>query len=104
MNNEEMLSTYEVIAKITDQMRQSTKVEDWNRLFELEQLCVRYSEKSYTWKESEPLSKKDNERKIKSLKIIIKNDKEIRDYLEPWQKKLNELMSNSQEINADSTF
>lgn len=100
MNNEEMLNTYEIIAKIMNQMRESAKRDDWHRISQLELLCKKYSDKFPACKELRPLSQEAIERKIASLNIILKNDKEIREYLEPWQKKLSELMTNTQGIKS----
>ncbi len=98
-----MLSTYEVIAEITHKMRTSAKCGDWRRLSELEQLCKEHSEKSHAWKKLGSLSRQEIERKVASLNVILTNDKEIRDYLEPWQKKLADLMNTKQKNRSITT-
>jgi flagellar protein FliT len=100
MSHEEMLSTYEVIAKITDEMCECAKHKDWERLQELELICKKYSEIAHTWNEAGRLSRKDIELKIESLNVILKNDKKIREYLEPWHQKLYRIMSKNKKING----
>jgi len=103
MNNEEMLCIYEVVAEITHDMRESAICHDWTRLSELEQTCKTYADKASEYKSLTPLSRQATERKMASLRRIMENDKQIRNVVEPWQRRLADMMSGKLQPNLSSS-
>lgn len=95
MSNDEVLSVYEFMVTLTNQMLEAAKQKDWDRMTELEKICKNCAQKIPKRDHSDSLSQEALERKVKSLKKILKNDKEIRALLEPWMVRLTKLMHTS---------
>ena len=83
MSNDEVLSIYESMVTLSNQMLEAAKQKDWDRMTELEKICKNCAENISKLDHSDSLSQEALERKVKSLKKILKNDKEIRALLEP---------------------
>ncbi|MBI3284467.1 MAG: flagellar protein FliT [Burkholderiales bacterium] len=95
MNNFELISLYENVAVITSHMLDAARTGDWELLARLERDCT-----------SRVQSIRDNEipielpadmrdKKIRIIKKILADDREIRDITEPWMARLSDLMKNS---------
>jgi flagellar protein FliT len=97
-----VISLYESVAETTNQMLHAAQKQDWDKLAELENCCADYAEqiKSY---EGTPMPQDAYLRKLSSVKVILENDKEIRNLMAPWMMKLNALLSNSQKMNKNMT-
>lgn len=95
MSNDEVLSTYEFMVTLTNQMLEAAKQKDWDRMAELEKVCENCAQKIPMRDHSDLLNQEAVERKVKSLKKILENDKEIRALLEPWMARLTKLMHTS---------
>lgn len=99
MSNDEVLSIYELMVTLTNQMLEAVKQKDWDRMAELEKICKNCAQKIPKRDQPDLLSQEALERKVKSLKKILENDKEIRALLEPWMVRLTKLMhTNSQAV------
>ncbi|MEB0139850.1 MULTISPECIES: flagellar protein FliT [unclassified Undibacterium] len=95
MESLEIITLYEHIAVITDQMLHAARERDWELLTRLESDC---SSKVQTIRDGESggfLSPEQKERKIRVIKKILAHDKEIRDITEPWMEELSNLINTS---------
>lgn len=91
MTSTEVLSMYENIAGLTNQMVQAARSSDWENLNALEGQCAQAA--SGTIAGTVPaLSGAPRMRKIDLLKMIMANDRAIRDVTEPWMGQLNKVM------------
>jgi flagellar protein FliT len=95
MESIEIIKLYENIAVLTDQMLNAARNRDWEQLTELENDC---SSKVQKIRDNESLAflpPELKERKIRVIKKILADDKEIRDITEPWMAELSNLMKAS---------
>ena len=95
MNSLELISLYENVATITGNMLEAARSGNWELLERLEHDC---SSRVQTLRENEipfdlPTDMRD--KKIRIIKKILADDKEIRDLTEPWMAQLSDLMKNS---------
>lgn len=91
MTSTDVLSMYENIAGLTNQMVHAARSSDWDGLNRLEgEVAVAASG---TIAGPVPaLSGAPRMRKIDLLKMIMANDREIRDVTEPWMTQLSNVM------------
>ncbi|MEV4778426.1 flagellar protein FliT [Burkholderia sp. LMU1-1-1.1] len=78
----EVLSMYENIAGLSNQMAAAARMGDWDRLSKLETQCATEARAVATGVPA--LSGAPRLRKIDLLKQILANDREIRDVTDPW--------------------
>ena len=91
MNSNDVLSMYENIAGLTNQMVAATRSEDWEDLSALENQCA--SAASATLIGAVPaLSGSPRTRKFDLIKQILANDRAIRNITEPWMAQLSKTM------------
>jgi flagellar protein FliT len=95
MNSLELISIYESVAVITDQMLNAARSGDWDRLVELEASCTMQVQSIKENEEPVVLPETDREKKIQAIKKILKDDREIRNLTEPWMAKLSLMMQHS---------
>ena len=82
MTSSEVLSMYENIAGLTNQMAAAARMGDMDRLGKLESQCAAESRAVSTGVPA--LGGAQRLRKIDLLKQILANDREIRDMTDPW--------------------
>jgi flagellar protein FliT len=82
MTSSEVLSMYENIAGLTNQMAAAARMGDLDRLDQLEGQCA--TEARAVSNGVPALSGGQRLRKIDLLKQILANDREIRDVTDPW--------------------
>ncbi len=87
-----MISLYESMVEISRQMLEAARRQDWDGLGRLEVLCQGYIHQIPVYDERAPLSHQVLEKKVAMLKKILSNDKEIRELMEPWMARLNQIM------------
>ena len=96
MTSMEIISLYETVAEITDQMLAAARNADWEQLAALESRCsgqvdiIRQNEEP-----QQPLSVAARERKIRIIRKILADDREIRSITEPWMQQLAALMNST---------
>ncbi len=90
---ENICALYESVAELTNQMLDAAKNHDWDTLSELEGVCAGYNEQIRDYADLEPLSGEAQSRKLKSIKLILANDRQIRDLMAPWMLKLNSMLN-----------
>lgn len=105
MNSQEVLSLYETVANITDQMLAAARNGDWEQLIVLESRCAGHVETLKTGEAPVPLTGANRERKVKIIQKILADDREIRNLTEPWMAHLAELInSTSTERKLNQTY
>nr|WP_315259140.1 flagellar protein FliT [uncultured Duganella sp.] len=82
MTSSDVLSMYENIAGLTNQMAAAARMGDLDRLGKLEGQCA--TEARAAGNGVPPLNGGQRLRKIDLLKQILANDREIRDLTDPW--------------------
>jgi flagellar protein FliT len=105
MDSHEVLSLYESVADITHQMLAAARTGDWEQLAELESRC---SNQVAMIKNEEPLVPMTGvvrDRKVKIIRKILEDDRQIRDITEPWMARLTAIMNNpGADRNSPKTF
>ncbi|MGN6388871.1 MAG: flagellar protein FliT [Burkholderiaceae bacterium] len=95
METSDILADYEAVASITGQMLLAARDADWDRLTALESACAA---RVAILKEQEPqpaLTGALRERKVRILRQILDDDREIRNLTEPWMARLMNLMQSA---------
>jgi flagellar protein FliT len=90
MTSNEVLSMYENIASLTGKMASAAQAGDWERLSQLETRCVIESAAARTGVPA--LEGTARLRKVDLLKLILANDRAIREVTEPVHAQLEEAM------------
>ena len=93
MNSQEVVSLYETISVITDQMLTAARSANWVLLASLEKVCAQHIE-TIKNSEKEPAQGALRERKVKIIQKILADDREIRNITEPWMKRLSMQINN----------
>lgn len=95
MKSEEVLALYETVAEITTQMLAAAQEGDWEQLAELESRCSRQVELLKSEEPPAQLLALERERKVKIIKKILEDDRQIRVITEPWMARLSAMISSA---------
>lgn len=95
MNSEEVISLYEQVAVITNQMLAAAREYDWEQLAELESRCASHVETLKRDESTAPLTGAVREQKIRIIQKILADDREIRNITEPWMEQLATLIKST---------
>ncbi len=95
MNSQEVISLYEAISDISGQMLAAARSGDWKRLTELESRCSGHVDALARGEPHMALPSLDRDRKVKIIRKILENDREIRTITEPWMTQLSMLTNSS---------
>lgn len=95
MNSLELISLYENVATITTNMLDAARTSDWDLLTQLELDCARRVQLLRDNEAPVELTADMRDKKIKIIKQILADDKEIRHITEPWMAQLANLMRNT---------
>lgn len=97
MERQNTIVVYESVAEVMKQMLHAARMQDWDRLTELEQSCAQQVETLKSMEESsiQPLSSEFQRRKVATIKSILADDREIRNLVSPWMVRLSALMSSN---------
>lgn len=90
------LDLYAKISAISSQMLAAAQDQDWDLLCELEESCSAYTEKLKSLETDGMANEFLSNKKIHYIKAILENDRQIREIVSPWMKKLNGLIMHSQ--------
>lgn len=93
MDSKEVISLYETVATITDQMLAAARNGDWEELIALEARCTRHVATLKAGEPLAPLTGPVRERKVQIIQKILSDDREIRNITEPWMVELSRMMS-----------
>ena len=100
MSHENVCSLYESVAEVTNQMLQAAQNQEWDELSALEVTCADYVEQIRDFEEVQSTDGEAYKRKLKSIKLILANDREIRNLMAPWMMKLNNMLSSGNKNNT----
>lgn len=96
MDNQEIISIYESVADITDQMLAAARTGDWEQLAVLETKCSSQVEiLKMNDKPREPLTPTARAQKTRIIKKILEDDRQIRSITEPWMARLQKLINST---------
>ncbi len=93
MTNQEVLSVYEAMVDLTEQMLAAARSDDWDQLVALEQRCAAHVR---TLKHSGPapaMLGPCRDKKIEIIKKLLSADRKICDLTMPWMLQLSALIS-----------
>lgn len=96
MEYQHTIQLYETVAVIMQQMLHAAKMEDWDKLIELEATCAQHVATLKKTENKQPLPSDALKRKLASMKSILADDREIRHLISPWMARLNALMNTTQ--------
>lgn len=89
MNDAQVITVYEDVLAVTEQMLQAARHGDWGQLVALEKRCKCLIENLMAAEPREPLSSPLQQRKIEIIKKVLADDARIRDITEPWMKRVH---------------
>lgn len=95
MDGAEVISLYESVAELTDQMLAAARKEEWDLLTRLEADCAHVVDMLKKSESSVTLTDDRRERKIEILKKILEDDRDIRNLTEPGLRKLSSLIQST---------
>lgn len=95
MDAAEVISLYESVADLTDQMLLAARSENWTLLSKLEADCAHIVNALKQNEAAVTLSGDRRERKIEILKKILEDDRDIRNLIEPELKRLSSLIQST---------
>jgi len=88
MNSQEVVSLYEAIAVLTDEMVVAARNGNWMQLATLENACAQHIA-TIKCSENEIAQGAVRERKIQVIQKILADDRAIRNFTEPWMEALS---------------
>jgi flagellar protein FliT len=95
MSSQEILSIYENVADITGQMLAAARTGDWELLASLETRCSSQVDILRKNDATAPLPPAARANKVRIIKKILADDREIRNITEPWMAQLSTMMNSS---------
>jgi flagellar protein FliT len=95
LNNDEVMSLYENVSRLTAAMLQAAKQQDWEQLDALEAQCSHEISILKTKGPATPFFGALRVRKIEILEKIMRDDRAIRDATQPWMNELQALIHNT---------
>jgi flagellar protein FliT len=95
MTGQDIVSVYEAMAGISDQMLAAASANDWDRVVQLEQQCNACVRQLKAHGDGQPLAGQERVRKVNAIRKMLASDRQIRDLTQPWMAKLSALMNNN---------
>lgn len=95
MTSQEVLSAYEAMVELTEQMLVAAGNDDWDRFIALEQRCALRVQTLSDGEALPLLSDASRLKKIDIIKRILSDDRKIRDLTMPWMAQLSALIKNT---------
>ncbi|MEO7494523.1 MAG: flagellar protein FliT [Massilia sp.] len=95
MTSQEVVSVYEAMVGITEQMVQAASASDWDRLVVLEQQCAGYVAQLKDNEQPVALVGASRERKVQAIRKMLDDDRKIRDLTMPWMARLSALIGST---------
>lgn len=96
LNSHDVITIYESVAEISDQMLAAARNAEWDRLAELEVQCSSHIDSLREGESPIRLTGEVRERKVKIIQKILADDREIRNITEPWMANLAKLINSNQ--------
>ena len=94
MTGQEVVSVYEAMVGITDQMLAAAGTGDWDRLAQLEMQCAACVRQLKDNGDGQPLAGQERVRKVDAIRRMLAADRQIRDLAQPWMAKLSAMINN----------
>ncbi len=95
MTSQEILSVYEAMVALTEQMVQAAAASDWDSLVLLEQRCAAHVRQLKEATPAVELDAPNRERKIEAIRKMLDDDRKIRDLTMPWMSRLSALINST---------
>ncbi|NML63183.1 flagellar protein FliT [Massilia sp. RP-1-19] len=95
MTSQEVLSMYESMVGLTEQMVAAASSSDWDRLVDLETRCAGCVEALRQNEAQIALNADSRLRKVEYIKRLLADDRKIRDLTMPWMAQLSAMISNT---------
>jgi len=95
MTGQDIVSVYEAMVGITDQMLVAATENDWDRVIQLEQQCNACVRQLKANGDGRPLAAPERERKVDAIRRMLASDRKIRDLTQPWMARLSAMMNNN---------
>lgn len=95
MNSDEILSLYETVSDITDQMLTAAKSRDWEQLVLLESQCAGHVQTLENEGPPVALTGIVRQKKVQIIHKILADDREIRNITQPWMAELSTLINSA---------
>ncbi|MGI4718472.1 MAG: flagellar protein FliT [Janthinobacterium lividum] len=95
MTGQDVVTVYETMVGITDQMLDAATASDWERLTELEQQCAACVRQLRENEGALPLAGPQRQRKVNAIRRMLDADRQIRDLTTPWMARLSAMISNT---------
>jgi flagellar protein FliT len=95
MTGQDIVSVYEAMVGITDQMLTAATDNDWDRLAQLELQCAACVRQLKTSGDGQPLAGQERVRKVNAIRKMLASDRKIRDLTQPWMARLSSMMNNN---------
>ena len=87
-----LIQRYELLAKVMREMLSAARLQDWERVTELETFYTVQVEQLKVQEAGMLLQEEVKARKLSIIKAILADDNEIRALLDPWMARLSKLM------------
>ena len=94
LNSPQIISTYEAILGLTNQMLHAAQNNDWDRLIELESDCRSLIE-VLMLTDKQPLNDGFQDRKAQILREVLADDAKIRNLTQPWIAQLGQILGST---------
>lgn len=94
MTGQEVVSVYEAMVGITDQMLAAANASDWDRLADLELQCAACVRQLKANGDGQPLAGQERVRKVDAIRRMLAADRQIRDLTQPWMARLSAMINN----------
>ncbi len=95
MTSQEILSVYDAMVELTEQMVQAATQSDWDQLILLEQRCAAHVRQLQAAQPAVELDTANRERKVEAIRKMLDDDRKIRDLTMPWMARLSALIKST---------
>ena len=95
MTSQEILSVYEAMVALTEQMVQAAAAGDWDALVLLEQRCAAHVVRLKDALPPVDLDMGNRARKVEAIRKLLDDDRKIRDLTMPWMSRLSALINST---------
>ncbi|EJN08292.1 flagellar protein FliT [Herbaspirillum sp. YR522] len=95
MNGDQVISIYESIARLTDQMLAAARASDWELLASLEEQSGVHIATLRNLEDDIQLSEQHRNRKVEIIRKVLEDDRAIRNLTEPGLRRLSALIQSN---------
>jgi flagellar protein FliT len=96
MTGQDIVSVYEAMVGISDQMLAAANANDWDRVTQLEHQCAACVRQLKANGDGQPLAGAERSARSNAIRKMMASDRQIRDLTQPWMAKLSAMMNNNQ--------